>query len=190
MEESPRARQGLFCSDLAIFALPALLLALEIVRRPWLRPGKLSFLASVCGMYGALLWAVMTDQKRVILGLVAASAAFHAIEYLAVVSHYAQRRRTQGAAGCFATCRDMGGGSRRVRRRVRPRGKRRGWFHSWFWLGLILGRVPALCLRRMIWNVQARNSRALGVEIPEQSILRSSAPRGKSRTVRSTERRH
>ena len=128
-------------------------------------------------MYGALLWAVMIDQKRVILGLVAASAAFHAIEYLAVVSHYAQRRRTQGSAGLF---RDVS----------------RHWvavlaayvvvfglvanvadgFIPEFWLGLNLwAAFLHYAYDGMIWKLRKpETAAALGVEIPEQSTRRSS----------------
>lgn len=178
MEGSASARQVLHYCDLAILILPALLLVLELVQRPWLRPGKLCFLASVCGMYGALLWAVMDDQKRVILGLVAASAAFHAVEYLAVVSHYAQRRRTQGTAGLFRSLSRYWtavlaayvvvlGLMANVADGVVPE----------FWLGINLwAAFLHYAFDGMIWKLRKpETAAALGVEIPRQTSLEPGA---------------
>ena len=63
--------------------------------------GKVAYLASVSALYLAMLAAIAFGGTMLVLSLTAAAAAFHAVEYLAVVTHYAQRRRTQGSAGIF-----------------------------------------------------------------------------------------
>jgi len=75
----------------------------ELLTRPWRRPGKAIYLASVVGLYGALLAALMTGQGILVLALTAAGATFHAVEYLALVTHYAWRRQSVGGGGLFRT---------------------------------------------------------------------------------------
>ena len=100
-ESWPAAQHGLALVDLAMCAPVVLLLAVELRRRPWTRPGKLAYLLSVSGLYLSLLLAVSRNWTTLVLSLTAAAAAFHAVEYLAVVTHYAQRRRTHGSRGLF-----------------------------------------------------------------------------------------
>ncbi|MBI2823919.1 MAG: hypothetical protein HYX69_04405 [Planctomycetia bacterium] len=74
---------------------------MELRKQPGKRPGKLAYLLSVAGLYGSLLLAVTQGWKTAVLSLTAAAATFHAIEYLAIVTHYAWRRQTHGSRGAF-----------------------------------------------------------------------------------------
>src|SRR5437868_3296714 len=67
------------------------------------RPGKRIYLASVCGLYSVLLLALRDGQTVLVAALATASSLFHAVEYLALVTHYAWRRRTGGSTGLFRT---------------------------------------------------------------------------------------
>jgi hypothetical protein len=48
-----------------------------------------------------LLLSLHFDWKATVIALTTASSLFHAVEYLAVVTHYALRRRTIGSEGAF-----------------------------------------------------------------------------------------
>ncbi len=75
----------------AMLTIPAtLLLTSGILDRR--RLGKSIYLCSVCLLYSALLIAIQEDQRTLVAALATASSLFHAVEYLAVVSHYAVRR--------------------------------------------------------------------------------------------------
>ena len=97
-----RQQSILSALDIAMTAPVLTLLVAEFTRRPWARPGKVAYLASVAGLYLALLAAVALGKTTLVLSLTTAAAAFHAVEYLAVVTHYAQRRRPKDRAACFA----------------------------------------------------------------------------------------
>lgn len=100
LEDQPNLLRWLTTADLAMLALPALLLAIEFAARP-LRQAKLCYLASVTALYATLLIALSLDLKALILALTLAAAIFHATEYLAVVTHYAWRREALGSPGPF-----------------------------------------------------------------------------------------
>ncbi len=100
LEDYPHGLSLVRALDLAALAVPGALLGLELLDRP-LRPGKLTYLASVCGLYSALLLALRGGHATLALALAAASAVFHAVEYLALVTHYAWRRRQTGSDGLF-----------------------------------------------------------------------------------------
>ena len=87
--------------DVALVALPLVLLAMELANRPWERIGKVLYLSSVTLMYGALLLAVSNEWRRWMIVLTPANAAFHAVEYMAIVTFYAQRRESRGSEGLF-----------------------------------------------------------------------------------------
>ena len=89
--------------DLAVFLLPIILLSLEFSNRPWQRIGKIIYLTSVLLMYGALLFAVRNGWHRWIIALTPANAAFHAVEYMGIVTFYARRRESHGSASLFQT---------------------------------------------------------------------------------------
>ncbi len=100
-ESYPQAASLLPLLDFAILALPLFLIALELSNRPWERIGKVLYLVSITLMYGALLLAVRNEWRRWMIALTPANAAFHAVEYMAIVTFYAHRRETRGSAGLF-----------------------------------------------------------------------------------------
>lgn len=65
------------------------------------RLGKVVYLCSVLALYTCLLFAMRTRQSAWLVLLLPAHAAFHATEYLAVVSYYASRRSDHGSDGLF-----------------------------------------------------------------------------------------
>jgi hypothetical protein len=100
-EDSPAAVQMLQVTDLLILILPASLVLHELMHWSSRHVAKLTYLLSVSLLYAGLLWALNIGNKPMILMLTAGSAVFHAVEYLAIVTHYAMRRRQQGSAGLF-----------------------------------------------------------------------------------------
>jgi len=87
--------------DGAMLSLPALLLAVELFNGAARRPAKVIYLTSVSAIYACLLLGASTGNKPLVLWLVLGTALFHAIEYLAIVTHYAWRRRTVGGPAPF-----------------------------------------------------------------------------------------
>ena len=88
-------------------------------------PGRLTYLVSVSGLYLGLLWAVHERRLGLVLALATASALFHAIEYLALVSWSVRQRhagdgRPDGPAGSPGAA----VGDRPGRVRAGPRGGR------------------------------------------------------------------
>ena len=84
------------------FMLPACaLFCWEAYRFQAARLGKLTYLTSVTSLYVILLFAIQRTNGMLIAGLTVASAAFHAIEYLAIVSYYARRRQEVGSKSVF-----------------------------------------------------------------------------------------
>ena len=107
-ENWPAAKTCLTILD-AVVTLPVLaLLCVEIARRPWERAGKVAYLASVSALYLALLAAIAFGGTILVLSLTAAAAAFHAVEYLAVVTHYAHAVARRDPPGCSAPWRGRG----------------------------------------------------------------------------------
>ena len=85
-----------------LFFLLGIIVLVNEFRAPW--PGRMpkrSYLASVCGLYGALLASLALGWGVGITVLTVATAAFHAIEYIALVTHYAWQRRAVGSDGMF-----------------------------------------------------------------------------------------
>jgi hypothetical protein len=96
------AQQAMRQLDLAVLAAPALLLIAELMDRPWQRRGKVAYLLSAVTMYTVLLFAIRSGNVYRVIAMSAASAAFHSVEYLAIVTFYAKRRRETGSqAGGF-----------------------------------------------------------------------------------------
>jgi hypothetical protein len=87
--------------DLAMLGIPGGLLAVNLIGVHRGRVGKLCYLVSLLALYAGLLWSLRTDWRTGVFALTAASSTFHAVEYLAVVSHYARRRETVGSDGLF-----------------------------------------------------------------------------------------
>jgi hypothetical protein len=63
------------------------------------RLGKVIYLSSVMLLYSGYLLAFRSDEAPWILCFATAAAMFHAVEYLAIVSHYAMRRENHGSSG-------------------------------------------------------------------------------------------
>ena len=61
--------------------------------------GKTAYVLSMCGLYSGLILALSYRQGGLVVVFATASSLFHAVEYMAVVTHYAQRRRTVGSPG-------------------------------------------------------------------------------------------
>jgi len=97
LEGVPNGMQTLYAIDLVMLLVPTLLVVLELKDGPLQRIGKMSYLLSVTGLYSALLLALRANQATLILSLTAAAALFHAVEYLALVTHYAWRQRPAGS---------------------------------------------------------------------------------------------
>jgi hypothetical protein len=77
----------------------AAVVGVALVTRELARPrggsaGRTTYLFSVCGLYLALLWAVHERRVGLVLCLATASALFHAIEYLALVSWSVRQRHS------------------------------------------------------------------------------------------------
>jgi hypothetical protein len=89
---------ALHALDLCMLVVPALLLALELKDGLLLRLPKMAYLVSVSGLYSALLLALRGHHAALILSLAAAGALFHAVEYLALVTHYAWRQSSPHSA--------------------------------------------------------------------------------------------
>jgi hypothetical protein len=100
-EASPAAAEGLLVADLLVALLPLILIIRELANWTTRHIAKLTYLLSVAGLYLGLLWSVNVGNTPMILILTAGTAVFHAVEYLAIVTHYALRRRQQGSASLF-----------------------------------------------------------------------------------------
>lgn len=78
--------------------VPAWLLARDLVGFRRQSPGQLLYLLSMSGMYLSLLWCVHTRRLELLLPLATASALFHAIEYLALVTWSVRQRHANRAS--------------------------------------------------------------------------------------------
>lgn len=88
----PNLESALRSADLAVLALPVLLVGQSLARKPARTPGGFVYLVSTLGLYLSLLWAVHAQRPALVLTLATASALFHAIEYLALVGWAAKQR--------------------------------------------------------------------------------------------------
>ena len=87
--------------DLLVLIVPAALLLTNLAGAPRARIGKLAYLISLCVLYTGFLLSLRSGWARGIVIFAAAGSMFHAVEYLAVVTHYAHHRETVGTAGMF-----------------------------------------------------------------------------------------
>ena len=87
---NPSLEQTLAIADWAALAVPLWLMARDLVRG--LSAGRTSYLVSMLGLYVALLFAAHFHLPAMVLALATASALFHAIEYLALVTWSARNR--------------------------------------------------------------------------------------------------
>lgn len=87
--------------DFTMLILPAALVISALLHLTHARIGKFLYLLSICTLYTGVILSLSFRRVGLILALVTATSLVHAIEYLAVVTHYAWRRRTVGSAGPF-----------------------------------------------------------------------------------------
>jgi hypothetical protein len=84
-------------------AVPIVLLVAELWQCSRPRLPKLLYLASCLGLWSAVLVSQHFHQNDRCSVLLAAVTMFHSVEYLALVSYYASRRRQFGSKGLFQT---------------------------------------------------------------------------------------
>lgn len=89
---NPPLEQWLRMIDWGVVVIPAWLIFHDIARGRRGSAGRLTYLLSVSLLYLSLLWAVHTRRPALVLSLATASALFHALEYLTIVSWSVQRR--------------------------------------------------------------------------------------------------
>ncbi len=87
--------------DLAMPAIPVVLLLIELIDFSPRRIPKLIYMASFFGLWGGVLWAAHTRRESLGFALLATVTLVHSVEYLAVTTYYAWRRQTLGSAGMF-----------------------------------------------------------------------------------------
>lgn len=95
---APAVEQWLARGDWVAALVPLGLIAADLARMRRGSLGRTLYLASVCGLYLALLWAVHARRPALVLSLATASALFHAIEYLALVGWSVQRRHASAGS--------------------------------------------------------------------------------------------
>ena len=101
LEAETSALKWLHTIDLLMLMIPAALLLTNLAGWRRDRIGKLVYLGSVCLLYTGVLLSLWIGWARGIVTFAAAGSMFHAVEYLAVVTHYAHRREKVGSAGIF-----------------------------------------------------------------------------------------
>jgi hypothetical protein len=89
--------------DLLVLCIPAALVVTNLVGATRERLGKLVYLGSLCSLYTGFLLSLRFGWGGWVVIFAAAGSMFHAVEYLAIVTHYARRRETVGSDGPFRT---------------------------------------------------------------------------------------
>lgn len=84
--------QRLRMCDFVVLVVPAWLVLRDLSQMSPRSAGRSTYLISMLCLYLALLWAVHERRLGLVLSLATASALFHAIEYLSLVSWSVQRR--------------------------------------------------------------------------------------------------
>lgn len=101
-EASATAHRVVSTVDLVMLSIPCLMLGIELIDRPWQRFSKVLYMASVLVMYTVFLFAIRSSDRSLAFVMSAATSAFHAVEYMAIVTFYAWRRQESGSkAGLF-----------------------------------------------------------------------------------------
>jgi hypothetical protein len=101
LEVSRAGEAWVRAADLAVLVVPVLLVGSALAGFTRARIGKTAYLLSLCGLYSGLLLSLSYRWAVGAIVLTTASSLFHAVEYLAVVTHYAWRRREVGREGAF-----------------------------------------------------------------------------------------
>jgi hypothetical protein len=87
--------------DAAVLAIPVALIVTNLLGATRDRIGKLAYLGSVSVLYTGVVLSVRMGRGELVLVFIAAGSLFHAVEYLAIVTHYARRRATIGSDSHF-----------------------------------------------------------------------------------------
>lgn len=87
--------------DLVVLVVPVVLILTNLRGATRERAGKLAYLGSVCALYAGFILSLRCGWAGWVVVFAAAGSMFHAVEYLAVVTHYARRRESVGSAGRF-----------------------------------------------------------------------------------------
>jgi hypothetical protein len=98
-ESYPAANTICMLIDWAMLSLPIALLLTNLIGWQKDRLPKLVYLISVLVLYSAYMLSSHFHWSRMFFCLATAAALFHAVEYLAIVSHYASRRESVGSDG-------------------------------------------------------------------------------------------
>jgi hypothetical protein len=101
VKADPEALTWLHAADVLVLLVPAALLLTNLVGADHGRVGKLAYLGSVCLLYSGIVLSLRLEWAELVLVLIAAGSLFHAVEYLAIVTHYARRRETIGTDSLF-----------------------------------------------------------------------------------------
>lgn len=101
MADQPHLLRWIETVDVLGMLLPVLLIGTNLVGAKSDHLGKLIYLGSVCTLYSGLLLSLYFQQRHWVIVFAAAGSMFHAVEYLAVVTHYAYRRRSIGSDSPF-----------------------------------------------------------------------------------------
>ncbi|ADV62636.1 hypothetical protein Isop_2056 [Isosphaera pallida ATCC 43644] len=94
-------RAWLPLADSLALTVPALILTRTLLRPNEATWGRLAYLTSVCLLYSAMILTQTLGRSTTMNALFLAAALFHAIEYLAIVTHYARGRAERGTACLF-----------------------------------------------------------------------------------------
>ncbi|MGE0756887.1 MAG: hypothetical protein AB7O38_07700 [Pirellulaceae bacterium] len=89
----PELERILHLADWWVLTIPLYLLAGDLVRTRGVASGQTLYLISVVALYASLLGSAHYARPALLLSLATASALFHAIEYLALVSWTVRDRR-------------------------------------------------------------------------------------------------
>ncbi len=87
--------------DWCLLVIPATLVLLSAFTFKRSQAPKLIYLTSVLALYSGYLCASHFHLPRMLLCFATAAALFHAVEYLAFVSYYADRRKSSGSPGAM-----------------------------------------------------------------------------------------
>jgi hypothetical protein len=101
LEADDGAFAWLRAADMIVLLVPVGLLLTNLAGATRERIGKLAYLASLCALYTGFLLSLSFNLVAWVVVFAAAGTMFHAVEYLAVVTHYARRRETVGGDGPF-----------------------------------------------------------------------------------------
>ncbi|MCA9217567.1 MAG: hypothetical protein KDB27_31075 [Planctomycetales bacterium] len=101
LELNPTVGSLIGIVDYVALAGPLLLVSQVLVRFTQAQTPKLLYLLNVYAMYAAMLSCLRFGFHQHLVMLTVANAAFHSVEYFAIITHYASKRRTQGSQSAF-----------------------------------------------------------------------------------------